>query len=109
MFAKCCEILQRVLDFLQLQTNAVGLVNHLEDGIASRRLIKKVVDIDHLVEGTGKTAVSTRRRCRFEGLRSGRPARIFSALEILEMRKVELQARLEGSTDQVGDPCEIDG
>lgn len=47
MFAESCEVLERVLDFLELQTNAVGLVDHLEYSITSRRLVEKVVDVCH--------------------------------------------------------------
>lgn len=48
MFAESREALKRVLHLFQLQTNAVGLVDDLEDGITSRRLVQQIIDVGHL-------------------------------------------------------------
>jgi hypothetical protein len=48
VFAEGGQVLERVLHLLELQTNAVGLVDDLEDGIPSRRLVQQVVDVGHL-------------------------------------------------------------
>lgn len=48
VFAEGGQVLERVLHLFELQTNAVGLVDDLEDGITSRRLVQQVVDVGHL-------------------------------------------------------------
>lgn len=47
MFAKSCEVLERALNLLELQTHTVGLIFDLEDRVASGRLIEKVVNAGH--------------------------------------------------------------
>lgn len=63
VFAEGGQVLERVLHFFELQTDAVGLVDDLKDGITSRRLVQQVIDVGHLggriwQDGCGSSAAA---------------------------------------------------